>query len=218
MRTKELIMTASLPRADAAPTPIDTSPLRVIDSVLPTIVTADERDRRIAQISADEGRRFELIDGEEVVSPSPIPDHQEGLLRLTLVVAPFVRVNGLGRVLFAPTDVYLGEYGVVVPDLVFVSTERLSLIGPKRIDGAPDLVVEILSPSTRRDDLGRKFAMYAKAGVREYWLVDLLARRIDVYALVGDTYVLFPEDDDGAIVSHVLPGLVIDVVALFSGM
>ena len=186
------------------------------ESFWPAIMTAADRERKLAQITWDDGRRYELIDGEEVVSPSPIPDHQRALRSVFRLVDGFVFPLGLGEVLMSPVDVYLGGYGVVVPDLVFVSVERLSLIGPKRIDGPPDLVVEILSPSTRREDLGRKFTIYAKADVREYWIVDLLARRIDAYTLVDSRFVLIPEEEDGSITSRVLPGLVLDVVELFS--
>lgn len=117
--------------------------------------------------------RYELIEGELVVmEPAPTTSHQRILVNLTLLLAPFVRDNGLGEVLIASTDVYLSDTNVLQPDLLFVSAARASIITERDVHGAPDLVVEIASPSTRRRDRGIKMDLYARHGVTEYWLVD----------------------------------------------
>ena len=118
---------------------------------------------------------------------------------------------------FAPVDVLLTEYDLVLPDLTFVAADRLGIIHPARIEGAPDLVLEILSPSTRRVDLVRKAALYATAGVREYWLVDPEARSITVSALAGRHFEPVAASSPVAR-SSVLPGLEVDAAALFADL
>lgn len=164
-----------------------------------------------------EGDRHEILDGVLVVTPSPIPLHQYASADLFAVFDGFVRPRRLGRVLTAPIDVVFVPRQVAIPDLVFVSRDRLHIIGPKSIEAAPDIVVEILSPSTRGRDLGKKMALYARFGVREYWILDPVARTIAVRALRGDHYDLLP-NVGGIVRSEVLPGLTIDVAAFFAAM
>lgn len=121
----------------------------------------------------------------------------------------------LGRVYYAPVDVLLPGGDVVVPDILFIRRDRLHIVGPKAIEGPPDLVVEILSPSTRNRDLGTKMEIYARFGVGEYWLLDPLARGITVFVLRGDRYEPLPQEG-GIARSVVLPGLAIDIAALFA--
>ena len=126
--------------------------------------------------------RWELLDGELVMAPSPTPAHQRISFRLSLVLHTFVDRMGLGEVIPAPLDVVLSETEVVQPDLLFVSSERAHIITTENIRGAPDLVVEILSPSTTSRDWRTKMDLYAQHGVREYWLVDPEAQRVWVMA------------------------------------
>jgi Uma2 family endonuclease len=165
----------------------------------------------------DDGQRYEIIGGELIVSPAPIPEHQRLLTRLHLLFATFVNAHRLGEVFLAPLDVFLSEHDLVQPDLFFIACERLAIIGPRRIEEAPDLVLEVLSPSTRQVDQVRKAALYATAGVREYWLVDPEARAITVFRLHGQHFEPIPQPP-GVAQSHVLTGLEIDVVALFAGL
>lgn len=138
----------------------------------------------------DDGRRYELYDGEVYVVPSPLPLHQFVSARLHLALEDYVRAHG-GLVFYAPLDIVLTEYDVVQPDILLFTADRAHLIHPKRVTrAAPDLAVEILSPSTARNDRGRKRALLARHGVREYWLVDPDAVQIEVYALTGDELVL----------------------------
>jgi Uma2 family endonuclease len=121
----------------------------------------------------DDQLRHELIDGEHFVSPSPATAHQEISKRLFLALNTFVERHRLGEVLYAPFDIKLSAYTVLVPDLVYFTETRFEeIVNEKHATAAPDLVVEILSPGTRRRDLGRKRAVYDRDGAREYWIVD----------------------------------------------
>jgi Uma2 family endonuclease len=165
-----------------------------------------------------EGDRHELIDGELIVTPSPIPVHQIISVNIEYALARLVRENGLGIVLHAPIDIRLTPENVLVPDIIFIAQDRLHIIGPKTIDAAPDLVVEILSPGTRRRDLETKRALYARFGVQEYWIVDPDAETVTVLALAGDRYEPGAPGDDGAIQSRVLPGLALALGDVFLGV
>jgi Uma2 family endonuclease len=120
----------------------------------------------------DDGRRHELIDGEHVVTPSPAERHQRVSMELAVALAVHLKSAGAGRVYSAPFDVVLSDHDVVEPDLLVVLTDQLDIIGPKNIRGAPAIVVEILSPGQRHRDEVVKRTIYARAGVREYWIVD----------------------------------------------
>ena len=129
--------------------------------------------------------RFELLNGELVVVPAPRTDHQRVVIELATRLHRFVEDRGLGVVLPAPCDVVLSDADVVQPDLLFVATERAHIILPENVRGAPDLVVEVLSPSTAERDRTLKRTLFAKHGVREYWQVDPGARTVTVLRLAG---------------------------------
>ena len=123
--------------------------------------------------------RHELIDGEHVVTPSPNTGHQTISLNLVRLLLPYLDQHRSGRLLYAPFDLKLSMFTVLVPDLVYFTAERFArVVNEKHATAAPDLVVEILSPGTRRRDKGRKRAVYDREGVREYWIVDPEARAI----------------------------------------
>ena len=126
----------------------------------------------------DDDNYYELIDGELVMVPPPTIEHQRWSVKLSTKLDVLMEDTGLGEVFSAPTGVYLSETEIVQPDLIFVSRERSHIIERAVIRGAPDLVVEILSPSTERRDRIVKREMYARHGVREYWLVDAGAKTI----------------------------------------
>lgn len=163
-----------------------------------------------------EGDRHELIDGELVVTPSPMPSHQFVSENISNVLGQFVRERNLGRIAYAPIDVRLTPDNVLIPDIIFIARERKHVVGPKTVDAPPDLVVEILSPGTRRRDQTTKRDLYARFGVREYWIVDLVERTVMVLALVSNHYEPIAPGDDGAIRSGVLPGLVLALGDVFS--
>ena len=124
--------------------------------------------------------RYELLDGDLVMTPAPREVHQRVLMNLTLLLGLSVERTGVGHVYIAPFDVVLSDTNVVQPDLLYISNERAHIITEANVQGAPDLVVEILSPSTADRDLTVKRGIYARHGVQEYWIVDTDARTVTV--------------------------------------
>jgi len=122
----------------------------------------------------DDGKRHELIDGEHYVTPSPNLRHQHIAGRLHLIIGVWLEAHPIGRLYFAPLDVLFSNVDVVEPDLLYVSNERAAtaLANGKHVTGAPDLVIEIGSPGTRRRDETIKRRLYERFGVTEYWIVD----------------------------------------------
>lgn len=138
----------------------------------------------------DDGRRYEIHDGELSVTPAPSPQHQRCAANLFRILDTHVRAHGLGEVLFAPLDVILSDTAIVQPDLVYLASDRLSAISRRGIEGPPALAVEILSPSTTAIDRDIKHRLYARHGVPYFWLVDPDARVIEAYCREGSRYTL----------------------------
>ena len=134
-------------------------------------------------LETSDDERYELLHGELVMAPAPLTDHQLVVMELGSQLHTFVKDRGLGAVLSAPTDVVLSDTDVVQPDILFVSNERRYIRTRENIQGAPDLVVEILSPATAERDRSVKFELYAQHSVQEYWIVDPDARTITVFLL-----------------------------------
>jgi Uma2 family endonuclease len=138
----------------------------------------------------DDGQRYELHEGELVLTPAPGTGHQGALIDLGALLHGHVKENDLGRVFVAPTDCILSDVTVLQPDILFVDAAHRLLISERGIEGPPTLVVEVLSPSTANQDRGRKRDLYARHGVPWYWMVERAARSIEAYRLVDDTYQL----------------------------
>ena len=136
----------------------------------------------------DDGRRNELHWGELSLIPTPGTRHQRTLLALGSRLYEHVRARGLGEVFLAPTDCILSNVTVVQPDVLYMATDRLTIISERAIEGAPTLVVEVLLPSTAHLDRDRKMRLYAEHGVPYYWIVDPEARSIEAFALAGAEY------------------------------
>ncbi|MFN3484892.1 MAG: Uma2 family endonuclease [Planctomycetota bacterium] len=132
-----------------------------------------------ARIPPD-GCRHEIIEGEEFMTPAPEVPHQRVSRKLERILDEYAVRTGAGEVFDAPIDVVLTNEDIVQPDLLLVSTQRAGIVGRENIRGAPDLIVEILSASTARIDRERKRALYERAGVREYWIVDPDTRTVEV--------------------------------------
>ena len=133
---------------------------------------------------ADE--RYELLDGDLIMVPAPNIKHQRVQLELATQLSHFIKNRALGELLIAPCDVVLSDTNIVQPDLLFVSREREHLLSDgEKVRGAPDLAVEILSPSTADKDRGIKRELYSAFGVTEYWLVDPIAETISIYRQRG---------------------------------
>ena len=167
----------------------------------------------------DDGQRHELIDGEHYVTPSPNIRHQDISGRLHLLIGNWLRAQRLGRVFYAPLDVRFSMFDVVEPDLLYVSNERAAdLLAGQHVMGAPDLVVEIGSPSTRQRDETVKRRLYENSSVVEYWVVDPDIDVIRVYRRDGNRFArpmeLSREAGD-VLTSPLFPGLDIALSNVF---
>ncbi|MBI3763027.1 MAG: Uma2 family endonuclease, partial [Chloroflexi bacterium] len=139
----------------------------------------------------EDGTRYEVIDGVLYLTPPPAIPHQFSSNRLSTAMTNHADAKKLGNILTAPVGVRLPDQPVPLqPDIAFVSTARKSIIGKQYVEGAPDLVVEILSPSNWPFDRQEKFRVYQAAGVPEYWIVDYRAKTVEVFALEEGEYVL----------------------------
>ncbi len=164
---------------------------------------------------AREGDRHEIVDGELVVTPSPIPSHQFISSNIVFALSQHVRTSNLGKVVHAPIDIRFTPDNVLIPDIIFIARDRRHVIGPRAVDAPPDLVIEILSPGTRRRDLTVKRDLYAQFGVREYWIVDPAARTVEVLERIGNGFKPVPLLDDATIQSRVLPELRLTLEMVF---
>jgi len=163
----------------------------------------------------DDGKRRELLDGELYVTPSPVASHQKILGNLAYAFWKFLELHPLGELLVAPLDVILSEHDVLEPDLLFVLNEHKDFL-QDWVRGAPDLVVEILSPKTEARDRGIKLKAYARYGVGEYWNVDPQAQVIEVYRLTAEGFHLAATCAQGKTVeTPLLPGFSLAVGSIF---
>ena len=158
-------------------------------------------------MSTPEGTRFQLLDGEMVLAQTPDDKHQAVVGALLVALYQFAVQHRVGQVRVSPYDVVLSQYDVAQPDILFVSNERAGIFTPANIQGAPDLVVEVISPSSAPYDRGYKRTLYSRTGVLEYWLVDPVGETVAVLAREGDD--LVPHATFGRnqeLVSDLLPG------------
>jgi Uma2 family endonuclease len=144
----------------------------------------------LTAVSEHDALRVEYLNGDIVMTPARSPHHQIIVTNLLLLMGQFAMQNGLGHVLPAPVDVVLSkETQIAQPDLLFIAKERAAkLVTRASIAGAPDLVLEIISPSTARADRKIKPPLYARHGVAEFWLVDPEDQSVEVFILDGETY------------------------------
>jgi len=181
-------------------------------SVKTPLITAAELDH-----FPDDGKRREIIAGELYVSPAPAKEHQKLAGKLYLLLHQAVEFPGWGEVYFAPVDVRFSTHDQVQPDLLVIRQERRGIYRGNTVHEAPDIVVEILSPSNRNYDEIEKARLYAEAGVPEYWILDPITHVFRMLALVDGRHVpVTPED--GFLHSTVVPGLVVDPTALFASL
>ena len=166
---------------------------------------------------APDDARYELLDGELIMTPAPRKAHQNSLLDLGVDLKLLTRRTRMGEVFVAPFDVVLSDTNVVQPDIMFVSNARAHIITDDNIRGAPDLVVEILSPSTAERDRIFKRSLYARHGVKEYWMVDTDLRLIHQLLLDGDDFRLAGVFGMGdTLVSPTLNGHALNVSDVFA--
>jgi len=164
-------------------------------------------------------RRYDIIDGELIMmSPSPTPLHQRIAAKIHLKLGPFVMERQLGEVFFAPLDVLIQREPLRTrqPDVLFIRAERADIIGEDLIEGAPDLVVEILSPSNTRAQVEEKLADYASIGVSECWLISPEAQTVEVLRRTDEGWIrqeIYGRGD--AVTSLLLPGFSLSVSEIF---
>ncbi len=166
----------------------------------------------------DDGKRHELIDGEHFVTPSPIIKHQRISVKLLTALENFLKQSGVGEVFAAPCDVVLSDVDVVEPDLLLVLSTHASIITEKNIQGAPDLVIEILSERARKTDEVIKRKLYERYGVTEYWIVDPELETIKIYRLTDKRFVRQAElsrEAGNTLSTSLLPGLQIPLSEIF---
>lgn len=167
----------------------------------------------------DDGQRHEIIDGEHYVSPAPFIPHQRISRRLTLRLGGLIEQHRLGEILYAPCDVIFSKHDIVQPDLLFISNERAGIITIKNVQGAPDLIIEILSEGTRRLDETVKLDLYDRYGVPEYWTFDTSRQAARVYRRILQGLRLMAElsaEAGDVLTTSLLPGIEIPLAEIFS--
>ncbi len=163
-----------------------------------------------------EGTLAQLLEGEIFMVPAPVPEHQRVSGKLFTRLLQYVERKNLGEIFFSPIDVFLDEHNVVQPDLVYISEEKRSIIGEKRIEGAPDWIAEILSEGNAYHDLKTKKKLYERHGVAEYWIVDPMERSVEVYRNGESGFKLITSSTSGKIESSVLDGFSVEIDRIFT--
>lgn len=156
----------------------------------------------------EDGRRYEILDGDLFMSPSPGESHQTIVLNIAIFLREHLRRNKLGRVYVAPFDVILDEHNVIEPDVLFVSNANNGIITAQNIQGSPDLLIEVLSPTSVERDTRDKRNLYARCGVKNYWMVDAEERSLTELELIDRAYA----------VAHVTKGVDVFRPRLFPGL
>ena len=166
----------------------------------------------------NDGNRYEILGGDLFVTASPSKRHAWICARPSRWMGTYVEKRKLGEVFATPVDVQLTMHDVVVPDILFLSQERLHLFDDQKIVGAPDLIVEVLSPSTRSRDLTAKLHLYAQTGVQEYWIVDQVSAAVTIYwRMPIGSYELLPSEQN-KVKSRVIPGFELVSDELIAGL
>jgi Uma2 family endonuclease len=166
----------------------------------------------------DDGKHYELIEGELVLNPSPVTRHQQICFKIARWLQTYFDEHGGGEAFIAPLDVVLSDDVVVEPDVMVVRSERTVIVTESNIQGAPNIVVEVLSDRTRRRDEIVKRKLYERYGVDEYWIVDPVIDVVKIYRREGLTFLRAAEistESGGEITSPLLPGFALDVNLVF---
>jgi len=183
------------------------------------MLTAEKKKKYTVEdyMMLEDGAPFQLINYDLVISPSPIPLHQQIVFVLSeFIVLYNIKIGRKGQWMYAPADVKFDEGNVLQPDILYISEERKSELIKDRIEGAPDLIIEILSPSNAYYDLRAKKDIYEKYGVKEYIIIDPIAQNADLYVLKNGAFYLDQKaENNQSLESILLPGLIIDISKLF---
>ena len=186
-----------------------------------SVATALENSGKITvkelfEMDLEEGYFYELLNGNIVKKQAPSPQHQIAVSNLLAFMNVHALTNELGQCCTAPLDVFFDEHNNTQPDILFIREEREFIITNDGIEGQPDLIVEVISPSSIKNDRVTKKDLYLKFGVMEYWLIDPIYQTVEIYVLEQDKYVLkFMLVESGEVTSQVLEGFKIDIKAIF---
>ncbi len=163
------------------------------------------------------GNRYEIVNGVLIMAPAPSPEHQSITVRIAYYMFPHIDLAGIGKLFTAPIDVDLGPKNVYQPDLVVILNAHLDRVAEKKIIGAPDLVVEVASPSTAAYDRLTKYDKYAQAGITEYWIVKAKSRTVEVLVLeAGEYRSLGIFRGEQTLPSRIMPDLPVGVERFFA--
>lgn len=163
----------------------------------------------------DDGQRYEVIEGELMMTPAPTFRHQDIQVRLGYLIFNHVLEKGLGKMVFSPVDVVLDKEMVFQPDIVFISNENMGIIKEAAVFGPPDIAVEILSPSSIHRDMEIKKGIYEKYGIKEYWLVFPDEKVVEIFALKDGRYELASSSEEGGKVKSAVLGMELDIADIF---
>jgi Uma2 family endonuclease len=176
------------------------------------LITVEE----LFNMELEEGYFYELLNGHIVKKQAPTPMHQKAVVKITTLIENFITERDLGDCYTSPIDVFFDKYNNTQPDILFIKKERLFIVTKDGIQGQPDLIVEVLSPSTYRTDRIAKMKTHCQFGVSEYWIVDPIYKLIEVYSLENNAYVMTSNAiETGEITSKTLDGLKIDMGKIF---
>jgi Uma2 family endonuclease len=164
----------------------------------------------------DNGKRYEIINGELYMVPAPTLGHQDTVGEFHLAIGNFLKTNPIGKIYLAPTDIIFSDIDVLQPDIVFISKEKFDILRRENIQGAPDLVVEVLSPGTEKRDRTIKLKAYSKFGVKEYWMANAEKATVEVWHRRGKKLVFHAVLDRAqTLTTPLLPGLEISLEKIF---
>jgi Uma2 family endonuclease len=176
-----------------------------------TVRPSKSRKKRLTyedyvRLTPPDSGNYELHDGQIIHMPSPTPLHQRFALKLTRKMADFAETNNLGEAFIAPLDTMFDRFNTLQPDVLFISKDRLEIVGQKKIEAAPDLVVEVLSGGNTKKEMLHKKYIYESFEVKEYWLINLEKETITQYLLKDEEFVsqVFSFDDE--VTSEALTG------------
>ena len=165
----------------------------------------------------EDGKRHEIIEGEHYMAPAPNVRHQSISRNLEFILNRYVEEHDLGKIFDAPIDVVLSDENIVQPDILFISKKNYEIITPQNIQGAPDLMIEIMSESSRKLDRLIKMKTYGKFGVEEYWVVDPAINQIEIFRKNKAGLKLFKsvQEEQGELTSPLFPGLKVNLKKVF---
>jgi Uma2 family endonuclease len=185
------------------------------------ILTKEKEEKLITvaelfDMELEEGYFYELLNGHIVKKQAPSPQHQKAVVKMTTLIENFITEKDLGDCYTSPIDVFFDKYNNTQPDILFIKKDRLFIVTEHGIEGQPDLIVEVLSPSSYRHDKVDKMKIYCQFGVSEYWIVDPNNKAVEVYTLENNLYQLSAiASETGEITSKALDNFKVNIEQIF---